>query len=291
MAAAFPEAFQKFAQRVAVGADLSSADWRKTQLASGAWADVPRGLRERALFSARVTNAQLLQTLKEGVESILNPQTVRRVDRVTPENPEGLVTEGMNDATARANIKDLLRRLNYDPGDKAGTIQDLSSDRRINLQLRMNVESSQGFGQWLKAHDDGSLLAFPAQELFRAEEREEPRNWPTRWMQAGGQIFDGRMIALKNDPIWTAISAFGNPYPPFDFNSGMWVRGVDREEAIALGLLRRGETVPPVTVENFNAGLEASMKDVDPELLASLQQSFGNQIAFDGDTVKWRAAA
>jgi hypothetical protein len=44
-------------------------------------------------------------------------------------------------------------------------------------------------------------------------------------MQAGGQIFGGRMIALKSDPIWTAISAFGTPYPPFDYNSGMWVHG------------------------------------------------------------------
>lgn len=276
---AFTEALQKFAARTVIGADLSSSQW----------ADVPQGLRERAMFSARVTNLQLVQTLKDGVTSILDPQTVRRADRVTPENPEGFVTEGKNDATVRAEIKQLLQRIGYDPGAKAGGIQDLSSDGRINLQIRMNVESAQGYAQFLQGQSAGAIDAFPAQELFRAEDREEPRNWPTRWMQAGGQIFNGRMIALKNDPIWSAISAFENPFPPFDYNSGMWVRDVSREEAIALGLLGENETIAPV-VADYNAGLEASVKNVDPELLRTLQQNFGEQIVIDGDAVKWRNA-
>jgi hypothetical protein len=29
-----------------------------------------------------------------------------------------------------------------------------------------------------------------------------------------------RMIARKDSPIWEALSRFGTPYPPFDFNSG-----------------------------------------------------------------------
>lgn len=275
----FTDALQKFAARTVIGADLSSSQW----------ADVPQGLRERAMFSARVTNLQLVQVIKDGVTSILDPQTVRRADRVTRENPEGFVTEGKNDATVRAEIKQLLQRIGYDPGAKAGGIQDLSSDGRINLQIRMNVESAQGYGQFLQGQAEGAIDAFPAQELFRAEDREEPRNWPTRWMQAGGQIFPGgRMIALKNDPIWSAISAFENPFPPFDYNSGMWVRDVSREDAIALGLLGENETIEPI-VADYNAGLEASVKNVDPELLRTLQQNFGEQIVIDGDAVKWRA--
>lgn len=273
----FTEALQKLAGKTIVTADLSSSQW----------ADVPRGLRERALFSARVTNLQHAQELLDGVTSILNPQTVRRADRITPENPEGYVTEGKNDATVRAEMKQLLQRLNYNPVEKAGGIQDLGSDARINLQLRMNVESAQGFGQFLQGQSGGALDAFPAQELFRAEDREEPRNWPTRWMQAGGQIFGGRMIALKNDPIWSAISAFGNPYPPFDFNSGMWTRDVSREEAIELGLLGEDEVIEPV-VADYNAGLEASVKNVNPDLVQTLRQSFGDQIVIEGDTVRWR---
>lgn len=273
----FAEALAKLRQRAPKGVDVSSSQW----------ADVPLALRERAFFSARVANAQYLQDIKDRVESILNPVQVKRADRITPTNPEGYVTTGYNPASARAELKQLLQSIGYNPGDKAGGIQDLGSDARINLQLKMNVESAQGYGNFLQGQAEGAIDAFPAQELFRAEDREEPRNWPTRWMQAGGQSFGGRMIALKNDPIWETISEFGTPYPPFDFNSGMWVRDIDREEAIAIGLLGENETIEPV-VDRFNARLAASVKGVDPELLRSLEQSFGGQIGVRDGVVSWQ---
>ncbi len=275
----FKEAVAKLASRTSVGADLSSSQW----------ADVPLALRERAFFSARVTNAQYAQQLKDLVGSILNPQQIRRADRVTAENPEGFVTVGENLASARLKAKEELQRLGYDPGDQAGTIQDLSSDRRIELQLTHNVESAQGFGSYLQGQSEGALDAFPAQELFRAEDRKEERPWSTRWMQAGGQIFSGRMVALKSDPIWEAISAFGTPYPPFDFNSGMWVRDIPRSESIDLGLLDADETVEPV-VEKFNAKLEAGTANLSPELIASLQKSFSAKVVIKGDHIHWNTA-
>lgn len=45
------------------------------------------------------------------------------------------------------------------------------------------------------------------------------------------------MVALKTSPIWVELSRFGYPYPPFDFNSGMWVRPVSDDDCEALGLL------------------------------------------------------
>lgn len=66
----------------------------------------------------------------------------------------------------------------------------------------------------------------------------------------------GRMIALKDDPIWTEISAFGLPYAPFDYNSGMDLRDIDRDEAEALGLLDSGDVVQPERL-GFNLGVEA----------------------------------
>ena len=98
------------------------------------------------------------------------------------------------------------------------------------------------------------------------------------------------MIALKSSPVWEAISAFGTPYPPFDFNSGMWVRDIDRLEAIDLGLMGEADTAEPV-VEKFNARLEASARGLQPELLESLRQSFGDQVDISGDAIKWRSAA
>lgn len=275
----FAEALAKLAGRTPVAVDLSSSQW----------ADVPLALRERAFFSARVANTQILQQFHDLATGMLAPRVERRPDRVTPENPEGRVNVGLDLATARAQAKEFLKSISYDPGDKAGGIQDLSSDRRLELIFNQNVQSAQGYGNFLQSQGEGAIDAFPAQELFRAEDREEPRNWPTRWMQAGGQIFGGRMIALKNDPIWEAISAFETPYPPFDYNSGMWVRDVPRDEAIALGLLAESETIQPV-VENFNARLEASVRNIEPDLLASLQQSFGNQVVIEAGAIKWRAA-
>lgn len=274
----FTEALAKLAARTPVAVDLSSSQW----------ADVPLALRERAFFSARVQNAAYLQAIKDRVGQILNPRTETNEDG----SP---VTRGMNIATARADLKQLLEATSYNPGDKAGGIEDLSSDRRLELQLKTNVESAQGFGNFLQGQAEGAIDAFPAQELFRLEDRDEPRNWPTRWMQAGGQIFGGRMIALKNDPVWFALSdsdrfgdALGNPYPPFAFNSGMWVRDIARDEAIALGLMTDDTVVQPqAAVEQFNTRLEASVKDIAPDLLASLQRSFGSQVLIEGGTARW----
>ncbi|MEY4428817.1 MAG: hypothetical protein RLZZ182_1506, partial [Pseudomonadota bacterium] len=201
------------------------------------WSAIPRHIRERSFFSARVTNTAHLQELKDKINLILAPRTEQNEDGT-------YATRGIDVATARLELKQYLESIDYDPGAKAGTIQDLSSDQRINLQLNQNVRSARGFGQFIQGTAPGAIDAFPAQELFRAEGREKPRDWETRWTEAGGQLFDGRMIALKADPIWEAISAFGVPYPPFDYGSGMWVRDIDRDEAVALGLIGEDENAP-----------------------------------------------
>jgi hypothetical protein len=263
----FKEALKKFAAKVIVTGDLTSADWL---------ADVPAALRDRALFSARVTNAQLLQGLRSGVESLLQATT--------------------DPATARLEMQRLLQSIGYQPDAKdRGTIKDLSSDARINLQLGHNSQSAQGYGQWSQGQDPGAVDAFPAQELFRLESREEPRDWPTRWNAARGELgnatsaADGRvaMVALKSDPIWERISAFGVPWPPFDFNSRMWVRDVGRREAEELGVIQPGQRAVS-GVERFNRDLQASGRDLDGATLASLKASFGDQIRIEGDAVVWQ---
>ena len=194
------------------------------------WSEVPVDIRERSLFSARVMNRRHLQTLKDSIGEMLAPRTEQNEDGT-------FATRGMDLPTARLRIKEMLQSIDYDPGDKAGTIQDLSSDQRINLQLEQNSRAAQGFGQFVQATAPGTIDAYPAQELYRAEDRVEPRDWEARWQEAGGQMFGGRMIALKSDGIWEAISRFGVPYPPFDYNSGMWVRDIDRDESEKLGLI------------------------------------------------------
>ena len=65
-----------------------------------------------------------------------------------------------------------------------------------------------------------------------------------------GQIHGGRMIALKDDPVWLKISDFGHPHPPFAFGSGMDMVDISRVEAVELGLTgwRNEVKVPPCPI-------------------------------------------
>jgi len=224
-------------------------------------------LRERAFFSARTTNATYLTRVQGLVDGIL-----------TPEN--ALPGQHMDTATARLKMKGMLTEIGSQPSAKdRGTIRDLSSDSRLNLILDTQVKMADGYGYWKQGQDQDILDAFPAQELIREEDRDKPRNWVTKWRNAGGQFYDGRMIALKNDVIWVRISAFGLPYPPFDFNSGMGVIDVDRGEAQDLGVIGENEQVAPQD-RKFNEDLEMSAPDRQGSLFTALLQTLGDSAIF-----------
>lgn len=220
-------------------------------------------LRERALWSARTANAGYVQKVRETLDKVLTPYF----------DKDG-TTKGMDWGTARLELKDALKAIGYtpEPGER-GRITDLSSDARLNLIIKTQTEMAQGYGRWQQGQTDAILNEWPAQELYRAEERMEPRDWEARWVAAGGQMFEGRMIALKNEPIWTQISAFGIPYPPFDFNSGMDVRDIDRDEAEELGLIRPMERVLTAS-RDFDQDSATTMS-MAPELQDQLLKDLG----------------
>src|SRR5687767_9151665 len=95
---------------------LLPTDFR-TRLLSG----IPAELRERAMFSAGVTNAEFLQDASDAIDELLGGKTDR--------------------ATKRAELKQLLARLDYRPVEgEEGSLTDLSSDLRLNLILDTNLE-------------------------------------------------------------------------------------------------------------------------------------------------------
>ena len=247
------EALNSLLQREVVASDLSSADWRA----------VSATIRQESFFSARTLLEDYLATAKDTIAGLLNPGTEQRADRITPENPEGNVTTGQSDAYARAQLRELLGKLNYAPApEDSGTIKDLSSDQRIDLVLTTNKQLAQGQGNWLQSQRTGVLDSFPADELFRLENRVKKRDWLYRFRLAGEQTGDpigtgwtitpdGRMIALKNHAIWHWIGsselfsdALDVIWPPFAFNSGMWVRDVSRRVCEQIGLLQKGQAAP-----------------------------------------------
>ncbi|MGH8018599.1 MAG: hypothetical protein ACREIA_09950, partial [Opitutaceae bacterium] len=225
-----------------------------TELRTRLLQEIAPELRERAMFSAGVTNAEFLQKASDSIDELL----AGRADR----------------ATLRLQLRQLLQRLQPEPAsfDAEGGLTDLGSDRRLNLILDTNVEMAAGYGQWKQGQEDSILDLWPAQELVRTNSPRVPRDWPSRWLDAGGRVFGGRMIALKNDPIWTRLSRFGLPYPPFDFNSGMDVADIDRTEAIALGLIDR-DTRVAAQDRDFNTDLQASPQVSSSSLRAALEET------------------
>ncbi len=254
--------------------------------------EIAAGIRDRAVFSARTTNARYLAEMKT------------RIERYLAAGYKGDM------ATLRVELKRELARLGYTPergfpGDEAlgippaapGSLQDLSSDRRINLILETQLRLMTGKAQRATGLDPLALERYPAWELIRTEDRRIPRDWPRRWTQAGGRLFDGRMIALKQDPVWAAIGdpalfpdALGVDHPPFAFASGMGWQQIDEDDCYDLGVL--GATPPAPkdppdlpdpsdapsvpTPEDLIPDATASTDGLDKSILRKLKRTLGN---------------
>lgn len=234
-------------------------------------AEIPSELRERAMFSAGVTNVEFLQRTSDAIDDLVSG----KVDR----------------ATKRAELKQVLASLDYQPAEgEQGSLTDLSSDRRLNLILDTNLQMAQGYGHWAEGQRSDILDQWPAQELIRVRDAAEPRDWSKRWEEAGGEFFDGRMIALKNSPVWLKISAFQLPYPPFDFNSGMDVIDVSRDEAIDLGLIDRDTELLPES-RDFNTDLQATPEVRSAALQEALLDQVGTFAKFVGGVLRYVGGA
>ena len=197
--------------------------------------NVTRQVRNLAFFSAKVSDAELLNKMKSRIQLALDmPEGAKFVDRA-------------------AFVADVRRDLEALRGD-SGKLTDIESNARLSLVYNMNVESAYERARWTRDHANADILdEFPCSELVRLEAREHEREWNLRWQGAGGKLSkSGRMIARKDDPIWTKISRFGNPWPPFDYNSGMGLADIDRDEAIAEGVITEEDVVAP----NFDQGLK-----------------------------------
>ncbi len=247
-------------KKALVGSDIPSKEWSRVQA----------GLRERAFFSAHITKLRILEELRKETSNVASGEK--------------------SASEVRRDIRKYLEKAGYtpDPGDE-GTIKDLFSRARLDVIIKTNVDQARGWAQHLEATTAGALKAFPAYELVRVEEREQPRDWAAKWAAAGGQFYGSRMIALKTDSIWTRISRFDNPYPPFDYNSGMGVADVSRSECLALGVISEDDepqTPPPRTSFNNNLSAELPMRD-DSNEAKYLKRIFEDQIRFDGNIVHW----
>ena len=255
-------AAEKILKKALVGSSLNSREWNLVQA----------GLRDRAFISSQVESMRILHAARRMVADRAGGQ--------------------LSASEIRRDLRKVISSTGYRPPEgKEGTLQDLYSKRRLDTIIRTNVEQARGYVRHLDGMKPGAFAAFPGQELIRVRERKEKRDWATRWKNAGGQFYNGRMIALRDDPIWERISVFGNPFPPFDWGSGMGVRAGSRRDSIALGVIT--DEAVRETVRALKAGKPVSMNEnlavsVTPEEESELRQAFGDQIAIENGEARWR---
>jgi hypothetical protein len=190
----FREALRRHDVREVMPTNMSTAELR----------ELDRAILDRSFLSARNLYADFLESAKSGVRDILNPLTVTREGGAAA--PPYQVTQGTDVAAVRLKLKGVLKDLGYSPDpDKVGTLQDFSSDSRLNLVIKTNVEVAQGFGNWRQGQDEAVLDEWPAQELIRFEERKEKRDWLQRFRlagQASGTLGDGMDHYPKRAEWW-----------------------------------------------------------------------------------------
>ena len=212
-------ASEKILQKALVGSgpEMNSAAWTN---------HVQANLKDRAFFSACVAEQNILDAAQ----------------RLSAEYAAG----GTDLSKLRLEWRRYLEHSGYRPPEgMENMIKDLYSQSRIDTIIETNVAQARGFIQYAEGSTPGAFAAFPAQEFTRIAHRKNQRtDWPQRWERAGGRIFGDRMIALKSDAVWGNLGnlgPFGNPFPPFDWGSGMGVLDVDRKTAIELGLITEEE--------------------------------------------------
>ena len=264
-AASFDEAVKRLAAKSPVRSTLSSADW----------AAVPLALRERAQFSARIDNLQVMQEIQDKLMQAVDLQRHPKA---------GGRSAFMDRSKFIAEMRQVMTGAGLDLGYEGLT--NPAALKRLGLIYDFQLTDAHEYGRWKMGQDEALLEAWPCQEFLRVESRRKPReNWRVRWKIARGQLYKGRMIARKDDPVWLhpELNRFGRWWPPFDYNSGMGVRDVSREEAVELGVIGPDDRVAPKESE-FNEGLQASVRGLDTSNLQKLIDYYGEGVSI-GDGV------
>jgi hypothetical protein len=234
----------------------------------------------RSRFSAGVVSGRILAGMDQQVQDIIDGKTS--------------IVQGMK------HLGEVIDSTGYTPaeGDE-GTIKDLRTLARRRLMIETNVDLITGRGHWMQGQKQHLLDDWPIMELVRVRRSERPRDWPEKWpaaARAAGsmkalEVFQntGRMVARKDDPIWTwpladgGFNRFGVPWGPFDYNSGMGTRDRDRATALALGIITADEAAPaPDEAPDMNDDLQASLSDLPAgEIRDALLEALGDQVKMD----------
>lgn len=133
----------------------------------------------------------------------------------------------VNKATARLHAKEGLRAAGMSTIDSEGIDDILTTNSSLRLEWRHYESQRRAV----------IIDSWPAQELIQVGFGDDIQEWREYWVRCGGRMVEGRMIALRNDPVWAKMSEFGFPFPPFIKASGMRTELVTRTDAMRLRLI------------------------------------------------------
>ncbi len=231
-------------------------------------------IRRKKIYDVALTSEQvdaMTQQFREAAAWIVG-QNEAYIIEIYYRVAERIASGELSAAEARRVVREALEAAGY-RADAPGSWRDLKDGTaRQKLVLETNVNKAAGYA-WRESMLNSSQ--FPAQELVRIGQRSQPRDWVTRWRNAWAALppeeqkkaLPGpRMVALMECRIWNEISRWKDPYPPFDYNSGMDVLPVREEEAEQLGLVRAEEVPRSEAVEDFGVKKELPESEYGADL-------------------------
>lgn len=271
----FEEATQKLGSKSVIGSQLNSSEWR----------DVPAWLRESGFFSSRVESARFLQSMKDFLGDFLDgakEQVTTADGSVVTKLKVGSKADFVQAARNEALRLGLGAAV---PPNKRGGLEDITSQRRLELIFEVQTRSAKEFGNWKQGMQADVLNEFPAWRFIREQDVTRERTVHT--------LNEGQVRLKTDNEFWLAMNSptfggFGVPWGPWGFNSGMGVEDVDRDEAESLELIAPGQTLQP-NDQSFLDGLKAGTKSLDPDIKRWLTDQLGDKIEETPDEIRWKS--
>lgn len=274
-------------------AHLDARDPVAATLRTADWAQVPAALRERAFFSAGVDDARFLSLARSKLLTNLARQ------RETVARGEAFVDRSSFIGDMRAQVLASRGLDQRDTSDSSTDLTNLASRARLGLIFDMQTRMAEGYAERKATLANADYL--PAQELLPSTARVPRPDWGKRWEDACQTAGDaraleiyqatGRIVARKDSAAWESLSSFGVPWPPFDFGSQRELGDIRRDEAEALGLVAPDEVIDMADDLGFNARLEATLSDFDPDLIPEIADLFGDKVELSEGVLRWKGAA
>lgn len=273
------EAVAQISGRTPLGSAMGSAEWERE----------PAAIRLRSMFSAKVLDEQILAEMQARLVQSIALERSKLADGTDGAHMDrGRFIEEMRQQLTAAGYKR--------NGVKRGSLRDLKSTRRLGLIWQMNTDQAMGYAQWKTGQTAVALKMWPCLEFVRITPRREIRNWPEIWLDHGGKFYGapgpdypqapGRMLALRNDPIFRRINRFGVPWKPFDWGSGMGTRNTSRATSISLGVIQEDDAPEDALDVPFNANAKASLVGIPESGRRRILDAMAGDVEIVGDEIR-----